>query len=279
MSKLTKTSDAAGITGAPQVINPASNLPEVDIIDASQTKSDAKGAGTAAQVENAELAEKLTEANETVWDKINALYFPIEKTTAELQNEAMKLAEGDFNRVFPVYNDLVAAQAEKLAQAKETAKSLDFETFCTDIEPFFNEIAEAFKVCEFGQKDLNLIFSSEKNCMVIFRCEQTEGNKFMSSNHIGTTFAGTEISTAYYYEYKTEYSGAEDLIRCLKSLKHYYSAQGKNDRAIASANKPFRAISNSIAEVGTEAAANYLLTKNRYLCRVIAEKLTEEKNG
>lgn len=57
MSKLTKTSDAVQSSADPQVINPASNLPEVDIIDASQTKSDAKGAGTSAQVDNAELAE------------------------------------------------------------------------------------------------------------------------------------------------------------------------------------------------------------------------------
>ena len=57
MSKLTKTGVIAGIASDPQVINPASNLPEVDIIDASQTKSDAKGAGTAAQVENDEIAE------------------------------------------------------------------------------------------------------------------------------------------------------------------------------------------------------------------------------
>ena len=57
MSTLVKTSDAAQTGADPQVMNPASNLPEVDIIDASQTKSDAKGAGTAAQVDNAELAE------------------------------------------------------------------------------------------------------------------------------------------------------------------------------------------------------------------------------
>lgn len=57
MSTLVKTGADAGITSDPQVINPASNLPEVDIIDASQTKSDAKGAGTSAQVENAEIAE------------------------------------------------------------------------------------------------------------------------------------------------------------------------------------------------------------------------------
>lgn len=57
MSTLVKTGADAGITSDPQVINPASNLPEVDIIDASQMKSDAKGPGTAAQTENAELAE------------------------------------------------------------------------------------------------------------------------------------------------------------------------------------------------------------------------------
>jgi len=57
MSTLAKTGADAGITSDPQVINPANNLPEVDIIDASQTKSDAKGAGTAAQADNAAAAE------------------------------------------------------------------------------------------------------------------------------------------------------------------------------------------------------------------------------
>ena len=57
MSKLTKTGDAAQAGADPQVMNPASNLPIVEIDDNTQTKSDAKGAGTAAQVDNAELAE------------------------------------------------------------------------------------------------------------------------------------------------------------------------------------------------------------------------------
>lgn len=57
MSKLTKTSDAAQVGADPQVINPANNLPVVEIDDNTTTKSDAKGAGTSAQVENAELAE------------------------------------------------------------------------------------------------------------------------------------------------------------------------------------------------------------------------------
>jgi len=57
MSKLTKTSDAVQSSADPQVINPANNLPVVEIDDNTTTKSDAKGAGTAAQVDNAELAE------------------------------------------------------------------------------------------------------------------------------------------------------------------------------------------------------------------------------
>lgn len=57
MSKLTKTGAVAGIASDPQVINPANNLPVVEIDDNTTTKSDAKGAGTAAQVENAEIAE------------------------------------------------------------------------------------------------------------------------------------------------------------------------------------------------------------------------------
>lgn len=57
MNTLTNTGLNAGIASDPQVINPANNLPDVDVIDASTTKSDAKGAGTAAQVDNAELAE------------------------------------------------------------------------------------------------------------------------------------------------------------------------------------------------------------------------------
>ena len=57
MSTLVKTGADAGITSDPQVINPANNLPVVEIDDNTTTKSDAKGAGTAAQVENAELAE------------------------------------------------------------------------------------------------------------------------------------------------------------------------------------------------------------------------------
>lgn len=57
MSKLVKTSDAAQVGADPQVINAANNLPVVEIDDNTTTKSDAKGAGTAAQVDNAELAE------------------------------------------------------------------------------------------------------------------------------------------------------------------------------------------------------------------------------
>ena len=57
MSTLTNTGLNAGIASDPQVINPANNLPDVDIIDASTTKSDAKGPGTQAQTETAAAAE------------------------------------------------------------------------------------------------------------------------------------------------------------------------------------------------------------------------------
>lgn len=57
MSKLTKTGVSAGIASDPQVINQANNLPVVEIDDNTTTKSDAKSVGTAAQVENAEIAE------------------------------------------------------------------------------------------------------------------------------------------------------------------------------------------------------------------------------
>ena len=57
MNTLTNTGVIAGGASDPQVINPANNLPDVDVIDASTTKSDAKSPGTAAQVDNAELAE------------------------------------------------------------------------------------------------------------------------------------------------------------------------------------------------------------------------------
>lgn len=57
MNTLTNTGLNAGIASDPQVINPANNLPVVEIGDASTNKSGAKGPGTAAQTENAENAE------------------------------------------------------------------------------------------------------------------------------------------------------------------------------------------------------------------------------
>lgn len=57
MNTLTNTGLNAGIASDPQVINPANNLPVVDVDDNTTTKSDAKGPGTQAQAENAENAE------------------------------------------------------------------------------------------------------------------------------------------------------------------------------------------------------------------------------
>lgn len=231
MNTLTNTGVIAGSASDPQVSNPANNLPDVDVIDASTTKSDAKGPGTQAQAENAENVEN-DKLNGSIIDRVKLL-FPIPSLDAaplKTKYQALGLGNDEIN--------FIIAGLEKQYNT-EHADEIKAAKNITPVE-FWAKFSAAEIFAEFSDIEnfsLATIFDAEKKVIKIYRSGQNENGTFSSYNITAQAWDNTDVKTPYYFS-ETDDINLDNLFRAVASTKYIIDAQDKNGRAVARLGLP-----------------------------------------
>lgn len=119
MNTLVNTSNPAGMPGDAQVINPANNLPDVPgVDDATVTRGDVKNAGTQAQTENNETAEKINDLKKVeVLQQLRKFFDGVKLSATEFNETEYRAKFNGLGLDAAVINAAVS-KAKKLAESE-----------------------------------------------------------------------------------------------------------------------------------------------------------------
>lgn len=233
MSKATKQTAAAE--------NPANNLEPVPVIDATQTKSDAKRAANL--VEQSENEEAINAAEElSVIEKVTNL-FPVPTFDREAAFAAAVEKFGtpasfdDFNKINAEISDLEKVWKKDHSDEIKAVEQMSFTKF-------WEAVCAAGLDAEIKKGITNfttgLLFSTEKKATIIYHsCQSDTEKKFLVGTCTDQDLNGKTVSNDYYYHYSEE-EGISVYIRSIRTLKFYSECQRRTDRDVRKANNNIR---------------------------------------
>lgn len=235
MSKAKKTV-VPGTDG--QTTNPANNLPEVPVVDATTTKSDRKsGANIVEQTENEEAIIASDEIS--LIDKISALFpVPTFDREAAFAGAVSKFGTpasfDDFNKINAEISDLEKVWKKDHSDEIKAVENISFEKFWETVTAagLDAEISKGIDNFTTG-----LIFSSEKNATIIYHTGQSDtSDKFLCGAVEKDNLRGETVGNNYYYHYDDN-NGLQAYLRAIRTLKYYTDCQNKTAKEVKNVNK------------------------------------------
>lgn len=224
-----------------QTTNPANNLPEVPVVDATTTKSDRKsGANIVEQSENEEAIIASDEIS--LIDKISALFpVPTFDREAAFAGAVSKFGTpasfDDFNKINAEISDLEKVWKKDHSDEIKAVEQMSFPKF-------WEAVCAAGLDAEIKKGITNfttgLLFSTEKKATIIYHsCQSDTEKKFLVGTCTDQDLNGKTVSNDYYYHYSEE-EGVSVYIRSIRALKFYSECQRRTDRDVRKANNNIR---------------------------------------
>lgn len=263
MSKATKQTAAAE--------NPANNLEPVPVIDATQTKSDAKRAANL--VEQSENEEAINAAEElSVIEKVTNLFpVPTFDREAAFAGAVSKFGTpasfDDFNKINAEISDLEKVWKKENSEKIKAVENISFEKFwdAVTVAGLDAEISKGIDNFTTG-----LIYSSEKKATIIYHTGQSDtADKFLCGAVEKDNLKGETVGNSYYYHFD-ENNGLQAYLRAIRTLKYYVDCQNKTAREVKKANKDIKGYYSSLLiDRVVSFASRYGLTLEQAYNRVI----------
>ena len=212
-----------------KVVNNSSNLPEVNVIDATQTKGKVSGNFNLVESAKAEEALEKVDKNQLFSVELTDYFCPVKFDDSQLQAALTPLVESGI--MSEETKQVTIADAKKKfleahSEEIEAANKLSFAEVSAKLQEnklLYNKVLSACKVSELNEG--NYIINGKVAIYRANQCQDKDGNNRYADVTLKATENGVEFTSGLFVEYR-EMTTANILL----AIRYYSSKQDAQKR-------------------------------------------------